>query len=1400
MSFKKNSIPFISNRKQNRKSSLQPRTPHLEALEDRQLLDAIGFTSVEQTTFQATFSNQESTESRYLILEVRAADGVKLSKDFTVSIRDASAAEGEGAVKYISSKIENNTASFLANYIISNDKTYVFEVGSELEDQAYEVRFVMAGDLNGDNVVSESEYYQLKGLAYVGQGTNAAFIERFNTLYGVKIPREVDSLYDPDGNGKLDMATFRKVIEPNFKDTIVLDQEITTIPTISSLKVGGETPAQVEGSDFTFVSNKNTSISGTTKAKTCDFTYTTADGTYSVSDFDLTQSSGEITLTNQNETAGGTLVFNYTNQDGTFTITPTSGQLPEGTLEMNLDNDFETNLYTIIIDQTAPKIQASKAYIGDTPNEDNEYYTNQTDFDLKVNYTLEGDAATLADVLAAEPYGLYIHVSEGGEEIGVKRLTQASDAFVPLTGVIEGAHTYTVKITDLAGSVYGTGTVSVVVNADFTAPTLAVKGYEVPEGKDHMTVTSQTVTLTPKTDPDATVSYTGDLEYTESDGAYTFTLAEGLNTISFTATDQVGNSTSASCKVYYEEELKLTQGENVTEYVSTQTGSLNLYDYFNYQSDLTFEVTCPLQNLKSFTEDSQKPGTYNYKFKQAAIKTTSTESIVVIAKTASGEQAVTLHINLTYSTSLWADVTVQDELENLDLHIVKTDGITLQGKLVNPSNPGIVNVSFADEQTPIIANVDLAELYAQPDHTKVYDAWRLTFTKDTEDETGFTLTLNKVNEDGETVPLEDGKYTLDASEENGKSKENVVVYRYADPAPTCLAVSIENENDPTPKFGVSLSTPPTELDLMQGVTVSVYSDASTLLATTTVTFNEDGTIKKVDKWDYKVQALEEGKYTFTYKFTNVSQEVETVPATTPYIVDKTAPVITVNRGETALQNEGNEEIATDTISLDVTVTDTTGTTVVCKMYNKQDQTDNGTTFDPTKVVTDGSVKRLEITDLVLAYPDTRIVIEATDEMGNPSTWTYEFLCKPTVSGLVQNGKYDLVQTVGAAEKTLDLHDLFIFSGTKSLSFHVDGPEGGWALSEDGMLSIQWDELSSNMTLTVTASIGNEELTKVAVSVIASKAQDEDYPRWIDLTTDGTTLDETFVMNLTTGKTITGTLYDSSGIDTASLAIYQANGTQPVATVGDLQQQMGENNQYTLDLTTLTDDQGQPLELADGEYEIHFYGKDANANPKESTEGNGEYQTIPFVVTRAQSVVWSAAITSTNGRDSDYVNALEFTLSGEGEISDWDNQHGLTVTVTGVNANGTKTVNLWKGIYQNGAWVSGENLRTDTTFSVDPEEYEMEDGQWTFTVTTTNAAQTAVAKEVKTVLDTVPPVITSFLDSLDSLDFNSRTKEQVEPGSSAYADSMSWEAPEWTKDPVIDPIGDLQLNEIGRAHV
>ncbi|MCR5162691.1 MAG: hypothetical protein K6C40_01605, partial [Thermoguttaceae bacterium] len=388
MTFKKNFIRFISDRKQSGKNALQTRAAHLEALEDRQLLDAIGFTSVEQTTFQATLSDQQSNESRYVILEVRAADGVQLSQNFTVSIRDASAAAGEGTVQYISSDIEDNTASFLAKYIISNDKTYVFEVGPELENQAYEVRFVMAGDLNADNVLSETEYYQLKGLAFVGQGVNAAFLERFKILFGVELPSELNTLYDLNENGKLEMSTFRNVIEPNFSDTITLNPTILTNPTISSLKVGGETPTQVDGAENTFTSNKTSSVSGKTDAKTCDFTYTTDDGTFSTNDFDLTKSSGRIVLTDEDPTSDETLELNYTNQNGTFTITPTSGQLPEGTLEMVLDNNFGTSRYRIVIDLTAPKIRATKAYIGSTPNDDDVYYTNQADFDLNVKYTL----------------------------------------------------------------------------------------------------------------------------------------------------------------------------------------------------------------------------------------------------------------------------------------------------------------------------------------------------------------------------------------------------------------------------------------------------------------------------------------------------------------------------------------------------------------------------------------------------------------------------------------------------------------------------------------------------------------------------------------------------------------------------------------------------------------------------------------------------------------------------------------------------------------------------------------------------------------------------------------------------------------------------------------------------
>ena len=1380
MSFKKNSFRFISGRKPCGKSNLLKRTPQLEALEDRQLLDAIGFTPMEQNTFHATFSNQESNESRYVILEVRPTDGTQLTDDFSVSIRDASAAEGEGKVEFLSSKIENNTASFLAKYLISNDKTYVFEVGPELEDQSYEVRFIMAGDLNADNVVSVSEYNQFKGWAHIAQGTSAAYIERFKILFGIDLRNNVDTLYDLNGNGKLEMETFRNVIEPNFSDTIVLNPTITTNPTISALKVGGETPAQVDGAENTFTSNKTSSISGKTDATTGNFIYTTDDGTYSTDDFDLTQSSGRITLTNEDGSASDTLTFNYANQNGVFTITPTSGQLQEGTLEMILDNNFGTSLYAIVIDLTAPEIRASKVYIGSTPNEDDVYSTNQADFDLKVNYTLEGDADTLADVLAAEPYGIYLHVSENGKEIASKRLTKASDAYVSMTDVEEGAHTYTVKITDLAGNVYGSGTVTAVVNVDFTAPTLRIEGYVVPEGKDYMPVTSQTLTLTPKTNADATVRYTGDLEHTESAGAYTFTLAEGLNTITFTATDKAGNSTSTTCKVYYEAELEPTQGTNVTEYTSTKSGSLNLYDYFNYQSGLTFAITCSLVNLDSLTEDPQHPGTFNYQFKETA-ESPATESIVVLAKTASGEQSLTIHINLCLSTALWTDVTVRNELPNQNFHIVKTSGITLNGNLVNPASPGVVDIYFADAEEPIIEDVDLTEVYAAPGHSKIYNDWRLTFTENTVGQsTSFTLTLNEVDEEGEIVPLAEGKYTIHASQKNGDNALDYEIYRYAQPAPTCLEVSIESENDPTPEFSISQIEESTELDRLEGVTINVYSDADTLFATTTVTFDEDGALNEDYTWVYKSSALDDGAYIFTYEFTNASEQETFQTETEPYIVDRTAPVITVKRDGTTLQNGGFAETATDMLSLDVTVTDLSETTIFCKMYNVKDETDEGTAFDPA--------------NFVLAYPDTRLEIIVADEMGHETTWAYEFLCKAALSDLVQDGEYHLVQTEGASEKTLDLHDLFIFeSETKNLAFNVNGPLDGWELDDGDMLSIQWDELTSDMTLTVSASVENEPLTEVTISVIASKSQDGDYPRWINLTTDGTVLDGTFFMNLSTGKTISGTLYDSSGIDKASLAIYQVNDTQKtrVATVEDLQLAVDENNRYTLDLTDLLDDEGEPLELADGEYEIHFYGKDANANPKESTEENGEYQTIPFVINRVPSVIWNVSIASTNGENSDYVNALTFTLEGEGEISNLDNEYGLTVTLTGTN--GSKTVNLWNGIYQNGAWVSGPGLRTDPMFSVDPQTYGMPDGLWIFTVKTTNATLAEETNEVRTVLDTVPPVITS---NLYELDYDSIAKRETTGPS---ADSMSWAAPDWDMNPAVNMELNVPAADVNRSY-
>jgi len=1375
MSFKKHFLRFFSNQKPGKKNTLQTRSSHLEALEDRQLLDAIGFTSVEQTTFQATFSDQESNESRYLILEVRAAEGTQLTEDFSVSIREASAEEGE--VNFISSKIENNVASFLAEYVLSNDKTYVFEVGPELEDATYDVRFIMAGDENADNVLSNTEYYQLKGQAYEAQGTSAAFIQRYKLTYGVEIPNEVNTLYDLNGNGKLEMATFREVFEPNFTDTIVLKQEITTIPVIKSLKIGGETPNQFEDEDFTFVSNKTSSISGKTAAKSCDFSYETADGTFALEDFDLTQESAEIVLTSGEGSEAKTMKLSYTLKDGEFTITPKDGALPEGTLTLELDNKFQTNTYTLVIDLTAPEIQASKAYIGDSPNEKDEYYTNKTEFELNVKYTLEtgNESDTLEDVLEKEPYGLYIHVFENDAEVKVKRLTESTESFVTLTDVTEGKHTYSVQITDLAGNLYGTGTISVVVNASFTAPSLKVEGYEITEGKEYMLVTDETITLTPVTDEGATVEYDGDLEYTESEGAYTFTLEEGLNVITFIATDKAGNTTSTTCNVYYEAELKLTQGENVTENVTALSGSLNLYDYFNYKSGLTFNVTCALQNLESFTEDSENPGTYNYKFKESTTETALTESIVVVAKTASGEQSVTLHINLCYVSTPWIDVTVKDELEDSDLHIVKTDGITLNGTLANSETSGIVNIYFANEEEPIIENVDLAELYAEEGHTKVYGNWRLTYTKTTvEGVTTFILTLNEVDESGKTIALEDGKYTIHVGQNQSETLVKYIIYRYAQPATTCLEVSITSENDPSPILGIVQIGDATELDLAEGVTINVYSDSQTLYATTTVTFDEDGRMKKDYTWDYKVKSLEEGVYTFTYEFINASKQMNLVEETKTYIVDKTAPVISITQDGNLLENGGSSVIATDRVSLKVAIEDATQTSMICMMYNSQDENDEGIEFNPE--------------NFTLAYIDTRVEITVTDAAENSSSWTYNYSCRPQVSDLVVDGKYYVVQTIGAEEKVINLRDLFSFkSSEKPLVISVEGPEGAWEL-EDDKLTINWATLTDTLTLTACASINNEEITKVTISIIASKTEDDDYPRWINLTTDGNYLEEEdlFFMNLTTGKTISGELYDSSGVASASLAIYQwTSETEKslVTTVADLHKQV-KDGKYSLDLTQLTDSQGKALTLEDGMYEIHFYGKDANASPKESTEENGHYQTIYFVVNQSLSVTHNVTITPTNKTTMDpaCVNALELTLSSSGTISELDKEGGLLVTVTGTD--GTQTLTLWTGFYQNGQWVSESGLRTDTTFTLDVKALGMEDGLWTFTVKTTNIALTTSTSTASTTLDTEPPVITS---SLYALDYDSEAKEET---TGVKADSMSWAAPEWEMEAAVN----MELNE------
>ncbi len=340
--------------------------------------------------------------------------------------------------------------------------------------------------------------------------------------------------------------------------------------------------------------------------------------------------NADITGSKAISTSGNWTIENVAiKNEGTYTLTVTARDV--------LGNEKSSNEITFYYDNTAPTVAAT---ILDAAQEIGDYKVyNSTTFNVKVEST---DAVSgVASVVANSTTTLV--KNEDGYYTG-KVIASLND---------EGKTSISIVASDKFGN-SNTTTISNLM-VDVTPPALAITNY--PENStnlqftlsgtvsDNLAVESVVVTDS----LDASKSYTA----TVADGTWSVTLTpsstasgdnetiDGSHTYTVKATDKVGNSSSASCKVTTDTAAPYwyTGNKQGTEpYISTKASSskitMDSVEYSLYSStsvtiaakakDATTSVEALLYNLN----DSQKSGTSDLEWTEAENSSIAVESLV----------------------------------------------------------------------------------------------------------------------------------------------------------------------------------------------------------------------------------------------------------------------------------------------------------------------------------------------------------------------------------------------------------------------------------------------------------------------------------------------------------------------------------------------------------------------------------------------------------------------------------------------------------------------------------------------------------------------------------------------------------------------------------------------------
>ncbi|MBE6425991.1 MAG: hypothetical protein E7029_08420, partial [Planctomycetaceae bacterium] len=590
---------FQKNRTHHTVQSLY-RAPHLESLEERQMLSAVSLAGAEMNiqseVFYVTLNNAQNPQDT-------SVQHVALHVQGNVSAEDILIQDVQGTTqKILNSKVENGVTSLLLQMGLGTDYTVTVS-GVDTQDPI-NVLFTLPGDTSGNGTIESTEYFTALGSVMKGQGMTAHSAMLFQMQYGIDLSKvELDPLLDLDGNGRLTQNELETLVRKP-EQNISLRQEITVKPKLADLTVenGSLTSAETDDSQIF-------AVQPTENGKLVLKGQIPADGKMTI--------QGEIvfqTEDGQMQTVSiPNMLENYEDENciytvdqlsragkfRTFTLTlkaPASNSAARLTLSYEGAPNSE-NTYEIRIDSLAPTLVPDHLTLrSEAQTEADGLYTqDQTpNFTVSQALTQAQYEAILAE-LQDPANGIRLILSCDSEDVQTVKLTQtlfeknverSGDGWIftlemaQPNALADGLHTFTVRACDLAGNETEVRGISLTI--DTVSPVISA---EAPAAQVSEKTQLLRVTVSDANAKDSGKLFCGTKELSGTFDAETMTweyaldLAYGENVFTFHCTDKAGNAAEKEFRTTFNQAPQVTEAgqklHGTDKYLSIQTAEKN---------------------------------------------------------------------------------------------------------------------------------------------------------------------------------------------------------------------------------------------------------------------------------------------------------------------------------------------------------------------------------------------------------------------------------------------------------------------------------------------------------------------------------------------------------------------------------------------------------------------------------------------------------------------------------------------------------------------------------------------------------------------------------------------------------------------------------------------------------